>query len=187
MKKFFLIGLILLGGITSSYAQNYRGFIETGTIVNFKASGISIPKGGFTFTTTHGYLFNPYVFLGGGIGVDYHSSGGRVFIPIFADFRTYFTDSNIAPFFDTKVGYSIGKKESDVINPGVYFSPSIGLRFNIGSSNKAMNLAVGYNMQQQVYGYTDYYYHYYYDYYEYFDYKLKYLRHGLSIKLGVEF
>ncbi|WP_455496690.1 hypothetical protein [Coprobacter sp.] len=38
---------------------------------------------------SHGYQFNPYFFLGSGVGVNYHFDGSTVFIPIYADVRGY--------------------------------------------------------------------------------------------------
>lgn len=165
--------------------HGYCGFVEVGTIVNFRASGIIIARGGFSVSTSHGYRFNPHLFFGGGLALDYHSAGARLFIPVFVDFRTDFLDRNISPVFDVKVGYSLGSKTSETVNPGVYFNPSFGVRFGL---NHRASLAVmlGYNMQQQVYGeeYYEYYsnesYHYHYG-----NYYL--LRHGLSLRIGVGF
>ena len=78
--------------------KGYRGSVEVGTIVNFKASGIPIDKGAFSITTSHGYQFNPYIFLGTGFGLDYHAAGKHLFIPLFVDLCTNFSDTNITPF-----------------------------------------------------------------------------------------
>ena len=78
--------------------KGYRGSVEVGTIVNFKASGIPINKGAFSITTSHGYQFNPHLFLGAGIGLDYHAAGGRLFMPLFADVRANFLNRDLLRF-----------------------------------------------------------------------------------------
>lgn len=165
-----------------SDVKGYRGLVEVGTIVNFRASGTAIDKGAFSATTSHGYQFNPHVFLGAGFGLDYHAAGGRLFVPLFADVRVNFLNRDITPFFGLKIGYAVGSKVSEGVNPGVYFNPTFGMRF-ILKSDFAMNVALGYNLQQQVVE----------EYYLYPRgrggnyYTVKYLRHGLSLRLGFEF
>ena len=161
----------------------YRGFVEVGTIVNFRASGVPIERGTFSFATSHGYQFNPYCFLGAGVGLDYHVAGGVLFFPVFADFRANFLNRAVTPFFGVKAGFSVGKLDSDIANPGAYFNPTFGVRF---MPNKvALNLALGYNMQHQIEAYDYFFvdgvarYHIYG--------RESYLLHGLSLRLGVEF
>lgn len=162
--------------------RGYCGFVEVGTIVNFRASGVDIAKGGFSVNTSHGYRFNPHLFFGGGLALDYHSAGARLFIPVFVDFRTDFLDRNIFPVFDVKIGGALGSTTSERVNPGVYFNPSFGVRFDL---NHRASLAVmlGYNMQQQIYGEYCYDGDYNFEYY----YQTPYLRHGLSLRIGVGF
>ena len=127
-------------------------------------------SGIFSFSTSHGYQFNPYFFLGAGIGVDCHFGWETVFMPIFANARAYFIDGKISPFLDAKIGYS------PLDGTGFYFSPSVGVSF--GTSRKcAVNLSIGYNLQRT----EVYYYGYYYSFYAYES------MHGLSFKLGIEF
>lgn len=165
--------------------KGYRGSVEVGTIVNFKASGIPIDKGAFSITTSHGYQFNPYIFLGMGFGLDYHAAGKHLFIPLFVDLRTNFSDTNITPFWGTKAGYSIGSKNAyNKVSTGAYFNPTFGVRF-ILNRQSTMNIAFGYNLQQQIvkkdiycndnfFIYTGVYHH-------------RLLRHALSLCLGVDF
>ena len=170
------------GNRVRSDVKGYRGLVEVGTIVNFRASGIPIAKGAFSVTTSHGYQFNPHVFLGAGLGLDYHAAGGRLFVPLFADVRANFLNRDITPFFGVKIGYAVGSKASEGVNPGVYFNPTFGMRF-ILKPDFVMNVALGYNLQQQVVE----------EYYLYPRgrggnyYTVKYLRHGLSLRLGFEF
>ena len=160
---------------TSDINSGYKAFLEVGTIINFRASGFVIARGAASLTTSHGYQFNPWLFVGAGLAVDYHAAGNRLFVPLFADFRANFLDRKVSPFFSTKIGYAVGSKESYVINPGLYVNPTFGVRF-ILSPTFAMNLALGYNMQQQcesIYGLHFY--------------EAKLYRHALSLRLGFEF
>ncbi len=162
---------------TKSYnprTRGYRGWVETGGAIGLGEYG----SGVFSFSTSHGYQFNPYFFLGAGIGVDCHFDWETVFMPIFANARAYFIDGKISPFMDVKIGYS------PVDDSGLfYFTPSVGVSF--GTSKKcAVNLSIGYNLQRvmmYVYRYVP----------EYDHYNLLYdsreSLHGLSFKLGFEF
>ena len=74
MRKFFLIGVLVF--LTSmAHSQNvakncYRGFVDAGY-----SFGIGDYKfGRFEINTTHGYQFNPYFFLGAGLGFHFMSS-----------------------------------------------------------------------------------------------------------------
>ena len=54
-----------------------------------------------TYSTTHGYQFNPNVFLGGGMKFQYHSFDNfdnTYSMPFYADFMVNMTDSKISPF-----------------------------------------------------------------------------------------
>ena len=164
--------------------KGYRGSVEVGTIVNFKASGIPIDKGAFSITTSHGYQFNPHLFLGAGIGLDYHAAGGRLFMPLFADVRANFLNRDITPFWGVKIGYAVGSKASEVVNPGIYFNPTFGVRF-ILNRQSAMNIAFGYNLQQQIVKKDIYYNDNFFIYTGVYHHRL--LRHALSLRLGVDF
>ena len=164
--------------------KGYRGSVEVGTIVNFKANGIPIDKGAFSITTSHGYQFNPHLFLGAGIGLDYHAAGGRLFMPLFADVRANFLNRDITPFWGVKIGYAVGSKASEVVNPGIYFNPTFGVRF-ILNRQSAMNIAFGYNLQQQIVKKDIYYNDNFFIYTGVYHHRL--LRHALSLRLGVDF
>lgn len=160
---------------TKSYnprTRGYRGWVETGGAIGLGEYG----SGVFSFSTSHGYQFNPYFFLGAGMGVEYFFDYETVVVPIFANSRCYFMDRKTSPYVDVKIGYSpVGDIQ------GVYFNPSIGV--SIGVSKKcAVDISIGYNMQQG----------------EFMDYEWYYgspvymgniheLIHGLSFKVGFEF
>ena len=93
------------------------------------------------FATVHGYQFNPYVFVGAGIGLNGCLYYGGVDVPIFADVRgsVPFGTSPVSFFGDLRLGYGAVEDE-------LYFSPSIGLRFG---RSKAATIALGYEFVQE--------------------------------------
>ena len=158
-------------GIGKSPRTNgYRGFVELGG-----GFGVGDGDGIFSFQTSHGYQFNPYFYLGAGMGIDYHFDWSTVFMPIFANIRTNFLNKSITPFFDAKIGYS------PFDGKGVYFNPSLGVSFGV-NKRTALNFSFGYNMQiAKTYDY-------YYDNYSYqYDYEYNQIIGGMCFKLGVEF
>lgn len=115
----------------------YKGFFELGGAIGIGDYG----DGVFTASTTHGYQFNPYFFLGAGIGADYHFDWETLFIPIFADVRANIIDGKVTPYVGMKVGYSI----FDGI--GFYFNPNVGVSCAL-SPKLGLNVSLGYNLQK---------------------------------------
>lgn len=108
-------------------ARGYHGFFEAGVVAG--TDGISTGM----ITTTHGYQFCPYFFLGAGVGVESHDCWNVkdcLVAPVFADFKYYILKSRLVPYVDLKAGYAFG---SDC---GLYLNPSIGIDYtckrNIG-------------------------------------------------------
>lgn len=94
--------------------------------------------------TIHGYQFNPYVYLGGGTGLDFviaynHWGEVGVCVPLFADLRLSVPSHSAAPFLDLKLGgyaplskvYIWGDESRPVSYGGFYFSPSVGALFSV--------------------------------------------------------
>jgi hypothetical protein len=150
--------------------KGYKGFIDFGYIVDlsdYDANKVEI-------STSHGYQFNNYFYLGGGVAADFYTDADLIAVPIFVDFRANFINKKVTPFADIKTGYSVGDVE------GAYVSTGIGVRFSL-KGKKAINLKLEYNYQQHNdhgdYSYNNNYYSY--DY----DYDLE----GLGFKVGFEF
>ncbi|MDR3143098.1 MAG: hypothetical protein LBU37_15440 [Tannerellaceae bacterium] len=162
---------------TQSYSHydivGYRGFLELGYFTGFIQRYIiiekdikkNIPKdslkvvsgkyNGYEITTSHGYQFNPYIFLGGGVGLQLHTGVDEdtgvnlVAIPVFIDFRTNFTkqpSTQIVHFAGLKIGSTTGFFGEKVKTLGGYIAPSIGVKAMITPSF-ALNLSIGYNFQ----------------------------------------
>ncbi len=148
----------------------YNGFFDFGyvfNINNYNADRLEL-------STSHGYQFNPYVYLGAGIGFDYYTEADQISIPIFANIRVTPLDNSITPFVDAKIGYTAG----DI--SGFYFSPSIGCRFGL-SHNVGLNIGLGYSLQQTKIVYYDIYDH---GTYKYTD---NTVLSGLNIIIGFDF
>jgi hypothetical protein len=133
----------------------YKGFIDLGFSLGTRSIVGSKSYDGedrLEFSTSHGFLFNPYIFVGLGLGFHYytghHDNDYNYYayddvvmeIPIFAHIRSHFLDKRISPFADVKLGYSV----YDVT--GLYFSPSAGCRFAKGSRS-AFWVSLGYSIQ----------------------------------------
>ena len=112
-----------------SINRGYKGFVDIG-------SGFSVNDGQnsvFSFHTSHGYQFNPYFYLGGGLGLDFYAYPDiiELWLPIFLDFRVDFLDKRFTPYFDLKLGS--------------YLNPSFGVSYMVGKK-VALNFGVGYTM-----------------------------------------
>ncbi len=129
-------------------------------------------------STTHGYQFNNYFFVGGGVALNYYTDADLVAAPIYANFRANFINKKVTPFADVKAGYAVGDIE------GAYASIGVGVRFSL-KGKKALNLALIYNFQDYdtttdySYSYGGHYYHNTWD--------DTWELHGVGIRFGFEF
>lgn len=119
-------------------AKGYKGFVETGYSLGI--GDYSYNR--FELSTSHGYKFNSYLFLGAGVGLCAYETDD-IAIPFFADFRVNFSKDKITPIGGIKLGYSLGDFE------GVYGSIDIGVRFGL-SGKKAMTVKFGCTEQDFV-------------------------------------
>lgn len=138
--------------------RGYRGFLEAGV-----AAGI----GDYALTrlevnTSHGYQFNPYLFVGGGLGIHYYFDVSDVLIPIFADCRVNVLPGRISPYIDFKLGYSVGVSDGPY-GAGLFLAPGIGARFELADRAHAIRAGLGFSMQQATATYYSSGYYYYQD------------------------
>ena len=181
MKKIILSLLVVLGTAMTSFGQyyvtsgdygssggtstGYKGVVDLGYVVDLSDVG----AGRLELTTTHGYQVNQYFFVGAGLGLDYYTDAECIGVPLFADVRITPMATKHSPFFDVRLGYSVG----DV--SGFHFAPTFGWRFGL-TDRIGMHLGLGYVMQGAEIYYDGYY-----------DYTESELTHGLSIKVGIDF
>lgn len=184
MKKIVIALALLLGFALGTYAQDksvkrgYKGFIDFGYTLNVGLDGIANEYSGYDsnkidWSTSHGYQFNPYLFVGAGISLDCYTAKTWCTIPIFANVRVTPLAGNITPYIDVKGGYNfVGYMK------GLYFAPSIGCRFGL-TRKVGLNVGIGYALQQN---YSN---HYQWDPHN----KVadETLNHGLSFKFGFDF
>lgn len=175
MKKILLICLFLLfafqasaqylgptsygnkfGNGNSGYlSKGYRGMFETG-----HGFGTGRCTYVYKFSTTHGYQFNPNLYLGafvsaGSAEFEYYSHGrrwGSAFnFRLGADMRTYIPKRRVSPFIGLQLGYDLCTRNNfymaehlGVYYPAsnfVYLSGQIGLRVAI-KNNWGLNFAI---------------------------------------------
>lgn len=160
MKRNWILLVIVLLGVAAHARQphrGYRGFLEWGNDIRTDnywglyaiERKTSVCTG---FMTSHGYQFNPYLYVGAGLGFEYSNVSDCHIIPLFLDGRTDLKFGRFTPFFDVRLGVSLTE------GAGVYFSPTIGYRFNWGRK-VGINLGVGMTLQ----GYACHMYSMYYD------------------------
>lgn len=153
--------------------RGYRGFVELGYAFGVGEDG---NNDRLEITTTHGYQFNPYIFVGGGAGIHYYNDAEEALMPVFGEFRANLLDGPITPYVGFKLGYSAVLNDSDYWEGGAFFSPSIGVRFLTGG-DKFLNVSFGYSLQQLNY---EYYYNGYYG-------EDSFSMNALHLKIGFEF
>lgn len=150
MRKALMLAA-LLSCVLYVHGQNeakncYRGFVDAGYSIGVG----DYDFGRFEVNTSHGYQFNPYLFLGAGMGFhfmsSYETSGmdipldvrdSQVDIPVFANIRCNFSKKKVAPFVDVKGGTFVTN------NGGLYVNASVGCRVTI-NEKQAVNVSVGY-------------------------------------------
>ena len=129
-------------GLTESILRKgYHGTAEIGGGA-YMVGSFAWGGGYLNFQTIHGYQFNPYLFIGGGIGINmkitYNNWGTPgTYMPFFADIRGTLPVTNAALFLEVKLGgapelapsYALWGEDRDYQKAhyrGCYFSPSIG-------------------------------------------------------------
>lgn len=165
-KKIVLLLLLVVGATSIAFAQSnvyggksgYKGMFDIGLTFD--------PNSEFSYfdlSTTHGYQFNPHVFLGAGFGYSFDPEGDYHTMPLYVAFRGNILKSRqIIPFAGVRLGYSV-----DGLS-GLYFNPHIGGTFFF-NNHLGLDLSVGYALQKVKLGY------------------LSGSIHTLSIRLGVQF
>ncbi len=122
----------------------YIGRLEIGSQIDDGELGFNRLKLNFL----NGYQFNPYLILSLGIGVrDY--SWRNTLVPIFADIRGKFVESDNALYVSLGVGYSYDAS-NDYEGVGIYISPGIGYCIKtIGSS--IFTIGANYEFQRKLF------------------------------------
>lgn len=138
------------GGNVASFKPGYEGSADLGYTVGTGTWSLNR----FEFNTSHGYRFNPYFYLGAGLGFHYYHEADGTLMPLFVDARADLMSGNIVPFVDLRAGYSISLSSDEISDGGAYLSPSVGVRF-FAQKKVNMNVSIGYSCQwlKVYYGY----------------------------------
>lgn len=131
--------------------SGYKGILEFGYEIGTGVYGMDRLK----LNIINGYQINPYFYLGVGTGLRYYFDAKEAVIPVYADFRTYFTDKKATPYLSLGIGYSfITSGGFDGL--GFLLNPTIGVSFKV-SDISAMNVGLGYEMQKmEIYYFNNY-------------------------------
>ena len=138
MKRFSFIFLILIFCLPLFAKQpqkGYRGFLDwSNSIKNYDLPPLGRVTDYYTgVSTTHGYQINSWVFAGVGIDYEYYSDAGLHILAPYFDCRSDMKFGKFTPFADVRIGYNYSDGlDITAEKGGLYFSPSIGYRFNWG-------------------------------------------------------
>lgn len=164
MKRLLLIITLTFASVCSFALQperGYRAFIDWSNYLDLNIGFISGNPGHskvFTgLTTSHGYQFNSWLYVGGGAGLQYNldwkkygNNNGecRFVIPVFAETRMDARWHRFTPYISLQLGANL----SD--HGGIYCSPTVGYRFNWGHKS-AINLGMGASIYSRRYTYNE--------------------------------
>ncbi|MBP1645352.1 MAG: hypothetical protein H6Q16_927 [Bacteroidetes bacterium] len=114
-----------------------------------------------------GYQFNPYITLGGGLGIHFMENSSA--IPLYFDVKGYFSNRVWSPYYNIKLGYSLNLSNSTpehqphdnycdyTLGGGIYYAFGFGMNyknFDFGIEISAMG---GESVDHICYYYYDYY------------------------------
>lgn len=166
MKHFLIIITIAISSVAAWAVQpvrGYRGFVDSSNFLDINIGFIAGSPGdshvSTGFTTSHGYQFNRWLYIGGGTGFIYnlnwknpiavsYNDKSRYVIPVFAEVRLDARWNRFTPYFSTHIGGNIAERG------GLYFSPTVGYRFNWGRKS-AINLGLGATIYGNTASYSD--------------------------------
>ena len=139
----------------SEVSKGYRGFVDaTFDATSFKVAEdyhytsselvlTGLHRQGFVsagIATSHGYQFNPHIFVGLGILGNYSQIYNSVLIGTFLHVRTDQTFGKFTPYAEVRTGL-----KTDGV--GAFFvTPAVGYRFNFGHKTN-LNIGIGLNLQ----------------------------------------
>lgn len=143
MKRFLIIIasilLVILPAAARQPERGYRGFLDWSNDIGSVDMWFPGNKATEFYTgisTSHGYQFNPYLYIGGGLGYQHCSRfSSNIFSP-FVHGRGDFRFGHLTPFGEIRLGYNLTN------GGGIYFSPNIGYRFNWGRK-LGINIGLG--------------------------------------------
>ena len=134
---------IIAGASARQPSRGYRGFLDWSNDIRTENTGLNGEKETLYYTgfsTSHGYQFNPWLYVGAGLGLEKCTRYDFWLAPVFVHARTDQQLGRFTPFAEVRLGYNLTD------DGGVYFSPNIGYRFNWGRKT-GVNVGVGLTLQ----------------------------------------
>lgn len=145
MRHLLLLLSSLLLSLCASAREpqhGYRGFADLSLTPYIDISLYGNPSDSYCYvgmTTSHGYQFNPHLFVGGGFAFEVDTKHSQLIVPVFAHVRGDFRIRRFTPFAEARLGANLAD------GPGIFFAPSVGYRFDWGR-RIAINLGLGINL-----------------------------------------
>lgn len=137
--KLFRLGIVVLLFFVCfaerASAQRYQGEFNLA-----EGIGVGMPNmDGWNIQTIHGYRFNPYLFVGGGIGLIKYFNYTDSILPVFVNVKGYLLGDErlLNPFVSMDVGY--GFREGG----NIYFTPAMGVQIRKYSWATGFYFSVG--------------------------------------------
>lgn len=112
----------------------------------------------YNFIGNIGYQFNPYITLGGGLGIHFMENSSA--IPFYFDVKGYFSNRVWSPYYNIKLGYSVNLSHSTTytLGGGIYYAFGFGMNyknFDFGIEISAMGGEWVYDYNYNIYYYSD--------------------------------
>jgi hypothetical protein len=132
--------------------KGFSHYTELGTI----AAKNSASGSAFTFQMVNGYKFNPWVFMGLGIGMDTYNN--QSLLPLFASFRSDLVhQGGVLPFYFVDGGYAFNLSGEGSLNGwntrylgGLLFATGLGTKILV-SHHTGFLVSVGYRYQHSAF------------------------------------
>jgi len=126
--------------------------VGIGIIYSYSNIGINNPNDviSFSLSTVNGWLINPNVFVGIGIGIEKVSIEGNDYrLPLYIDTRFFILKKMVTPFFYTDMGYSWGWNKGSTGSDwaGVMGGVGAGVAYRFIKSS-SLSISIGYKYQQ---------------------------------------
>lgn len=126
--------------------RGYHGMVEIGPCFGFGG-----PDVGFDLSTSHGYDFNPHLFVGGGMGLNlvpgvytyysHYNVYDEFLVKLYGEVRGYLLRSAVTPYLGLKLGPSFYTSSVDSGRVEAYVEASAGARWKF-YRDYAVNLAL---------------------------------------------
>lgn len=140
------------------------------------------PNGYYSnFIGNIGYQFNPYITLGGGLGIHFMENSST--IPFYFDVKGYFSNRVWSPYYNIKLGYSVNLLQSNdsyddfKLGGGIYYAVGLGMNYK----NFDFGIEISFMSGESVYHDN------YYNYYDNYNYEYDYMFSSLKLTFGYNF